>query len=154
MWACNSSVTQIVSLHLHNGEGKTEGESRSTEGRKDAPPDNADLRALYLSLRAVHIRNALAKVELGILLACHALDLDQGGVRARVALCALVPQNAAFAVESIDQNRQPVSIVLGFLDVPSSVGWSESSIQPPAHQSTHPTPTSTTILSPNHSQIV
>ena len=62
----------------------------------NAPPDNADLRTLHLALGTVDVRNALAQVELGILLVPDAFNLDEGSVRARIALSTLVAEDAAF----------------------------------------------------------
>lgn len=62
----------------------------------DAPPDDAHLGAVDLALGAVDERNALAEVELGVLLRSDTLDLDERGVRAGVALAALVAQDPAF----------------------------------------------------------
>ena len=47
----------------------------------------------------------LAEVELGVLLRRHTLNLEQGGVRASVALGALVPKDAALAVQSIRHSQ-------------------------------------------------
>jgi hypothetical protein len=57
-----------------------------------------------LPLCAVYIRNPFTEVVLGVLFASDAFDLDKGGIGARVALCALVAQDAAFAVESVDKS--------------------------------------------------
>jgi len=43
----------------------------------------------------------LAEVELGIFLRCDALDLDEGGVGAGVALSALVAEDTSLGVESV-----------------------------------------------------
>lgn len=46
-----------------------------------------------------------AKVELGILLRCDTLDLDEGGVGASVALGTLVAEDASLGVESVHQEE-------------------------------------------------
>ena len=51
-------------------------------------------------------RTHLSEVELGILLVGDALDLEEGGVGAGVALAALVAENAALAVESTTKRRK------------------------------------------------
>lgn len=66
----------------------------------DATPDDPYLGALHLRLSSVHVCNALAEVELSVILVVHALYLKEGGVWARIALCTLVPENPALAVES------------------------------------------------------
>lgn len=47
----------------------------------------------------------LAEVELGILLRCDTLDLDEGGVGASVALSTLVAEDASFGVEPVHQEE-------------------------------------------------
>ena len=61
-----------------------------------APPDDADFGALYFTLGTVDVGDALSEVELGGFLGCNTFDLDEGGVRARLALAALVSEDAAF----------------------------------------------------------
>ena len=63
----------------------------------NSPPDDADLGAVDLALGAVDVRDALAEVELCVLLGADALDGDERGVRACVALAALVLGSAARA---------------------------------------------------------
>ena len=58
-------------------------------------PDDPDLCASYLLLAAVNICDALASVERRSLLVVDALDLDERGVRVRVALASLVGQMSA-----------------------------------------------------------
>lgn len=67
-------------------------------GVKYAPPDDADVRPVHGALCLVHVRDALAEIELGVLLGCAALYLDEGRVGAGVALAALVAEDAAFGV--------------------------------------------------------
>lgn len=76
---------------------------------KDAPPDNADFGALDLALCLVDVCDALAEVELCVLLCCDALNLYQGGVRAGVALRPLVAQHTPFAVQSAQQKSASTS---------------------------------------------
>ena len=58
-------------------------------------PDDPDLCASYLLLAAVNICDALAGVESRSLLVLDTLDLDEGGIRVRVALASLVGQMSA-----------------------------------------------------------
>ena len=51
----------------------------------------------------------LSEVELGLLLVGDTLNLDEGGVRAGVALCALVAKDAALAVESVREGTKGTS---------------------------------------------
>ena len=85
-------------VYRQNPKATSQHDSRQRGHNKssNAPPDNADLRTLHLALGTVDVRNALAQVELGILLVCDTLDLNQGGIRAGVALAALMAQHTAF----------------------------------------------------------
>jgi hypothetical protein len=71
-----------------------------TSKPRHAPPNHADLRPLDLPLRTVNIRDSLPEVELCVFLGGDAFDLDEGGVRACVALGAFVPKDAALGIES------------------------------------------------------
>jgi hypothetical protein len=97
----------------------------STSGARsmrNAPPDHADLRTLPLGFCAVHVGETLAsgrtvrtarkhmraqaylsEVELRVLLRADTLDLDEGCVRTRVALAALVAENTALGVEAEEE---------------------------------------------------
>ena len=59
-------------------------------------PDDPDLGSSYLLLAAVYICDALAGVESRSFLVVDALDLDERGVRVRVALASLVRQMSAY----------------------------------------------------------
>lgn len=63
-------------------------------------PDNTDFRPLDFPLRPINICNALAEVELGVFLVDNTFYLNEGSVGAGVALCALVSEDTALAVES------------------------------------------------------
>lgn len=66
----------------------------------DTTPDYTNFRTLYLPLGFVDVCYTLAEVELGILLCCDTLDLDERGVGASVALGTLVAEDASLGVES------------------------------------------------------
>ena len=70
-----------------------------------SPPDDADLGAVDLALGAVDVRDAFSEVELCVLLGADALDGDERGVWARVALAALVAEDAALCVQSANVAR-------------------------------------------------
>jgi hypothetical protein len=94
MRTCNPPTPTISSPSPRN----------TARNKKHAPPDNPYLRPMDLPLCAVYIRNPFTEVVLGVLFASDAFDLDKGGIGTRVALCALVAQDAAFAVESVDKS--------------------------------------------------
>jgi hypothetical protein len=61
---------------------------------------------LNLPLCTVDIRNSLPQVELCVFLGGDAFDLDEGSVRAGVALGAFVPQEAALCIESGKEGKR------------------------------------------------
>ena len=60
---------------------------------------------LSTSQEACRAAAHLSKVELGVLLGCHALNLEKGRVRSCVAFGPLVAKDAAFCVQSVGQKE-------------------------------------------------
>ena len=57
---------------------------------------------------------------MGLLLVGDTLNLDEGGVRAGVALCALVAKDAALAVESVREGTKGTSASIRYELHPST----------------------------------